>query len=44
MKSMYFLVVLLMLSMAINVFPIDEDAPNAQDLEVPNLRRLHTVS
>ena len=38
MKSMYFLVVLLMLSMAINAIPIDENAPNAQDLEVPDLK------
>ena len=38
MKSMYFLVVLMMLSMAINAIPIDENAPNAQDLEVPDLK------
>ena len=38
MKSMYFLVVLMMLSLVVNAFPIDEDAPNAEDLEVPDLK------
>ena len=38
MKSMYFLFVLLMLSLVINAIPINEDAPNAQDLEVPDLK------
>ena len=41
MKSMYILVVLLMLSLVINAFPIDEDAPNAQDLEVPDLKYIN---
>ena len=38
MKSIYFLVVLLMLSLEINAIPVDEDAPNAEDLEVPDLK------
>ena len=41
MKSMYFLVVLLMLSLVINAIPINEDAPNAQDFEVPDLKQIN---
>ena len=37
MKSMHFLVVLMMLFLVISAFATDEDAPNAQDLEVPDL-------
>ena len=38
MKSMYFLVVLLLLSLVISAIPTDEDARNVQDLEVPDLK------
>ena len=38
MKSMNFLVVLLMLFLVINAISTDEDAPNAEDLEVPDLK------
>ena len=37
MKSMHFLVVLMMLFLVISAFATDEDAPNAQDLEVSDL-------